>query len=648
MQRIKYILRTLVGFLIQFVEYLEFDKNQLLENKFISGTPIDNTKIESADGNTDALVLYMTKPYNVFEVKFTDGTSVECADMHLFFKTDNTIIRAIDLQPGDVLIGKCINKQVLSVTKHPYKFCMYDVLVNSASHSYYTSDVLSHNTTTTVIYLLWYLLFNREKNALVVGNKWRTSEEILDKVKKTLVALPFFMKPGIIKNNVHDMTFDNGCRIVTTAPGKSAAIGFAFNLLYMDEFAHIPSQFIGEFWRSVYPTISSLKDSRIVISSTPNGMNMFYEMWCAALDGKSGFFPMRVDWWQVPGRDEAWKERTLSEFSQEFFNQEYNLQFFKGDNLLLGSNELKSLYSVRTHYVSRRIDCLNVESAEYVDMEKHTFTEDYSANMTWHPMFLKNTFTEDLPDLKDCEETFVLSIDTSKGVDDYHILNVFKVSKMSKAMLYRNRNNILSDTDIFSLVQVGKMRINSVNIETFANIVVAIVFNLFNSEKVYIALEVNQQGVLVRSALESHADFWNGMIIYTKSSEDARFEPGIDLTSNKQKNNLCLNFKHRVATQRIIPTCEDTYMELSNFGTNEKGTVYRCQTGHDDLAISCIHTSVFFDSFQYDDVAFEKLDDIKDKEYLRILNEVIEYNRARLGDDGKSDINSELVSYLMS
>ena len=219
---------------------------------------------------------------------------------------------------------------------------------------------------------------------------------------------------------------------------------------------------------------------------------------------------------------------------------------------------------------------------------------------------------------------------------------------MSKAMLYRNRNNILSETDIFSLVQVGKMRINSVNIETFANIVVAIVFNLFNSEKVYIALEVNQQGVLVRSALESHADFWNGMIIYTKSSEDARFEPGIDLTNNKQKNKLCLDFKHRVTTQRIITTCEDTYMELSNFGTNEKGTVYRCQAGHDDLAISCIHTSVFFDSFQYDDVAFEKLDDIKDKEYLRILNEVIEYNRNRLGDDGKSDINSDLVSYLMS
>ena len=504
-------------------------------------------------------------------------------------------------------------------------------------------------TTTTVIYLLWYLLFNREKNALVVGNKWRTSEEILDKIKKTLVALPFFMKPGIIKNNVHDMTFDNGCRIITTAPGKSAAIGFAINLLYMDEFAHIPSQFIGEFWRSVYPTVSSLKDSRIVISSTPNGQNMFYDMYMAALDGKSSFHAMRVDWWQVPGRDEKWKERTLSEFSQEYFNQEYNLQFFKGDNLLLDSNELKNLYSVKTKYVSRHISCLNVESMEYRDMERVTFYEDYSKYMTWHPSFLKKDFREELPDLKMSDDYFVLSIDTSKGQsDDYHILNVFKVSQMPIPMLYANRNNIINDTDIFTLVQVGKMRINTVNIETFANIVVSIAFDLFNSEKIYIALELNQQGKLVRNALERHADFWNGMIIYTKNSENGKFEPGIDLTGNKRKVELCEKFKHFVTTQRIIPTCEETYREVSNFGTNEKGTVYRCQTGHDDLAVTCIEASVFFDSFQYDDVAIDKVDRITDREYLRILNEdVIEYNRKRLGDDGSS-INSDLVEFLNS
>ena len=501
-------------------------------------------------------------------------------------------------------------------------------------------------TTTTVIYLLWYLLFNREKNALVVGNKWRTSEEILEKIKQTLTALPFFMKPGIAKNNVHDMTFDNGCRIITSAPGKSAAIGFAINLLYMDEFAHIPAQFIGEFWRSVYPTVASLKDSRSVISSTPNGMNMFYEMWCAALEKKSGFFPMRVDWWQVPGRDEAWKERTLSEFSMDFFNQEFNLQFFKGDNLLLGSNELKSLYSVKTKYVSRRIDCLNVESVEYRDMEKRYFYEDYSKYMTWHPSFLSNSFTEDMCDLRDSNESFVLSIDTSKGQsEDYHVLNVFKVSNMSKSMLYANRNHILEESDIFSLVQIGKLQINNVNIETFANIVVSVVFNLFNSEMVSIALEINQQGILVRNSLERHSEFWNGMLIYTKNSENSGYEPGIDLTGNKRKNELCESFKHLVTTQRIITTCEDTYSELANFGTNEKGTVYRCQSGHDDLAITCIHASIFFNSFRYNDVCFEKFYEITDKEYLRVLNdEIIEYNRARLGNDGS--IDSDIISML--
>jgi hypothetical protein len=286
---------------------------------------------------------------------------------------------------------------------------------------------------------------------------------------------------------------------------------------------------------------------------------------------------------------------------------------------------------------------------EYKDMERVTFYEDYSKYMTWHPSFLKKDFREELPDLKMSDDYFVLSIDTSKGQsDDYHILNVFKVSQMPIPMLYANRNNIINDTDIFTLVQVGKMRINTVNIETFANIVVSIAFDLFNSEKIYIALELNQQGKLVRNALERHADFWNGMIIYTKNSENGKFEPGIDLTGNKRKVELCEKFKHFVTTQRIIPTCEETYREVSNFGTNEKGTVYRCQTGHDDLAVTCIEASVFFDSFQYDDVAIDKVDRITDREYLRILNDdVIEYNRKRLGDDGSS-INSDLVEFLNS
>lgn len=649
MRRLKRILRTLVGYLIQFIEYIEFGHRDILMDKFVMSSSLDGVKVKSDSGYVDAQIAYMTKPYKVYEICFLDGTSIECADDHIFFDSEHNLVYAKDLLPGSSLIGDGCVKIVSDVICHPYKFCMYDVSVNSDEHSYYTSGVLSHNTTTTVIYLLWYLLFNREKNALVVGNKWRTSEEILDKIKKTLVALPFFMKPGIIKNNVHDMTFDNGCRIITTAPGKSAAIGFAINLLYMDEFAHIPSQFIGEFWRSVYPTVSSLKDSRIVISSTPNGQNMFYDMYMAALDGKSSFHAMRVDWWQVPGRDEKWKEQTLSEFSQEYFNQEYNLQFFKGDNLLLDSNELKNLYSVKTKYVSRHISCLNVESMEYKDMERVTFYEDYSKYMTWHPSFLKKDFREELPDLKMSDDYFVLSIDTSKGQsDDYHILNVFKVSQMPIPMLYANRNNIINDTDIFTLVQVGKMRINTVNIETFANIVVSIAFDLFNSEKIYIALELNQQGKLVRNALERHADFWNGMIIYTKNSENGKFEPGIDLTGNKRKVELCEKFKHFVTTQRIIPTCEETYREVSNFGTNEKGTVYRCQTGHDDLAVTCIEASVFFDSFQYDDVAIDKVDRITDREYLRVLNDdVIEYNRKRLGDDGSS-INSDLVEFLNS
>ena len=491
-------------------------------------------------------------------------------------------------------------------------------------------------TTTTGIYILWYLLFNKDKTALVVGNKWRTSEEILNKIKETLTALPFFMKRGILVSNTQDMTFDNGSRIVTTAPGKSASIGFTINLLYMDEFAHIPAQFIGPFWRSVYPTVSSMKDSRIVISSTPNGQNMFWEMWCAAVEKKSGFCAIRVDWWQVPGRDEEWKRKTLLEFSPEFFNQEYNLQFFKGDNLLLDSNELKLLNSVKTKFVSRHIECLNVQEAAYVDMKKVFTARDFSKYMDWNPSFLKRYFGKDYADLKHLDDYFVLSIDTSKGITDYHVLNIFKVTKMSPGMLLTNRASIADELDIFSLVQVGKFRFNEINIETFSNIVSSICFKLFNSEKIFVLLELNQQGVVVRSELERHSAFWDGMIIYTKQCGTGNYEPGIDLSNNKYKLSLCEDFKHRVITQRIIPTDEATYGEVSNFGTNEKRTIYRCQTGHDDLAMSCIHCSSWFDSMQYAEVCVELFDNIKDAKYKEILErEVIEYNRVRLGENSE-------------
>ena len=503
-------------------------------------------------------------------------------------------------------------------------------------------------TTTSAIYILWYILFNKEKNVLMLGDIADTTKEIIDKVKNILNNLPFFMKPGITINNVMSMKFDNGCRIIGRSTTKKSAIGLSINLLYMDEFAHINSSFIDQFWRSTYPTITGTPDSRIIITSTPNGMNKFYDIWIAAIEGRTEFVPMRVDWWQVKGRDEAWKQNVIEELgSIDDFNQEYGLQFFKGDNLLLNSNDIKKLYKIKSKFVSRKIDALYLEKSYYRGIEKVKRFMDFSEYMTWNKSFLKNTFTDKHSDLRSDDNYYLFTIDTAKGVGkDHHVLNIFKVAKLPLSRLLLNRNNIKDDLDIFSLVQVGKFRTNEYNIETFSDIVCSIVFDLFNPEMVRIALELNNQGVLVRDKLERHREFWSGMLLFSKSSETAEFyEPGIDLTSNKKKVEYCEKFQHLVSIDRIVSTCETTLGELSNFGSNDARTVYRCQTGNDDIAMSCIHAGTFFDAPQYEEICGELFDKINDTVYLKTLKEdVIDYNINRLGEGIEFNIN-DVIDY---
>jgi len=229
---------------------------------------------------------------------------------------------------------------------------------------------------TSSVILVWYLLFNHDKNAMILANVGDTAEELMDKIKAIIKGLPFFLKPGMVVNNVMSMRFDNGCRILAKTTTKTSGIGFTIHFLYMDEFAHINPNFIEAFFRSTYPTVSSSKVSRIIITSTPNGMNKFYEIYQGALMGENSFNPIRVDWWQVPGRDEAWKQKEIGNLgSEELFNQEYGNQFLSSSSLLLGSNELKKIKTNEVEYEWKEIDCLHYE--ESLNYE----------NLLWHPKF---------------------------------------------------------------------------------------------------------------------------------------------------------------------------------------------------------------------------------------------------------------------
>jgi hypothetical protein len=458
---------------------------------------------------------------------------------------------------------------------------------------------------TSSIILVWYLLFNHDKNAMILANVGDTAEELMDKIKHIIKGLPFFLKPGMQVNNVMSMRFDNGCRILAKTTTKTSGIGFTIHFLYMDEFAHINPNFIEAFFRSTYPTVSSSKVSRIIITSTPNGMNKFYEIYQLALEGKNSFNPIRVDWWQVPGRDDEWKQREIANLgSEELFNQEYGNQFLSSSTLLLGSNELKKIKRNETEFSWREIECLHDTEINY-------------ENLIWHPKF----------NLEECDspgKRYVFSIDLSEGnKGDYTVLNVFKVTPLPKNLIEKI-DDYEDESDFFGLVQVGLFRDNSVNLEDFIKMVMTMSLKLFSSDRIKIALEMNYKGDIFYEKMISKDEFYEEMFLFTKHTENARLaKPGIKY-NEKIKLKYCELLRSLVRRDRIIITEKKyTILELFSFGLNSRGT-YSAQSGHDDVAMSLVNLSGLFDGYDFGQMVGELFDELEDNTYKDIIINKIE------------------------
>ena len=195
--------------------------------------------------------------------------------------------------------------KVKTIKRSNVKLSMFDLSVDHPNHRYYTNDILSHNTITSAITILHFVLFNNNKNVLVTANKLDTATEILDKMKEIYQRLPFFLQQGIRKWNEKFMSFENKSRIKGFATTKTASIGQSADFLYLDEFAYLPDNIAEKFYKSVFPTISSIENSKIIITSTPNGFNLFHKLLTDAEkpEGeKSSYTAKRVYWWQVPKR----------------------------------------------------------------------------------------------------------------------------------------------------------------------------------------------------------------------------------------------------------------------------------------------------------------------------------------------------------
>ncbi len=482
----------------------------------------------------------------------------------------------------------------------------------------FVSPRQSGKTITSSIFLLWYLLFNFEKNAMIMANIGDTAAELMDKIKVIMKGLPFFLKPGIMIYNVMTMKFDNGCRIMAKTTTKTSSIGYTIHMLYMDEFAHINPNFINSFFKSVYPTISSSLISRVIITSTPNGMNKFWEIYKGAIDGDNEFNPIRVEWWQVPGRDEEWRKKEIATLgSEEDFNQEYGCQFLSSSRLLLDSQTLKRLKTNEEDFTFRELSPFASSPLDY-------------SNLIWHPKFDPCSIFE-----KDNQKFYVV-VDTAGGgggSGDYSVVNIFKVAPMPSSII-KNKKFFEDESDFFCLLQIGIFRSNVIQIDELKVFMELLIAHVLGSENTRIVIEIDYKGEMLMDKLLDCEDFYDEMFVYTKHSEaSAKLKPGVKLTvRNKEK--FCYDLKVNTRSYKIIPSEKNTIHELTNFGMNNNGS-FTSQIGKDDIAMTLVDVNCIFENGDFQETVSDLYDLLPEKFRKMIeerLSESTDNNPAKQGE----------------
>ena len=307
--------------------------------KIIETRKISNYEIMTDGGWQDLEAAYKTIPYQVWKIK-TEDFFLDCADEHIVFTKDLKEVYVKDLRKGDEIMTEKGPQKINSIKKSNKIENMYDVAVKHENHRFYSNGILSHNSTILTIFALWMVCFNDDHRAAIVANKETTAINIFKRIRMAYEQLPNYIKPGVKDYAKTGMTLGNDSSIIVSTTSATSIRGDSLNTLAIDEAAFIEKHILEEFWSSVIPAISSGKKSKILMVSTPNSTdNKFYEIFSGAENGTiSQWKSLRIDWWQVPGRDEKWKQDMIAVLgSEEKFLQEFGNQFLDDSTSAVGA-----------------------------------------------------------------------------------------------------------------------------------------------------------------------------------------------------------------------------------------------------------------------------------------------------------------------
>lgn len=388
-------------------------------------------------------------------------------------------------------------------------------------------------TTTVAAVLLHYVLFNENYSIAILANKLSQAREILGRIQLAFEHLPKWLQQGVVEWNKGYIELANGSKILASATSSSAIRGTSQNLVYLDEFAFVPNHLQQTFFQSVYPTISSGKTAKVVITSTPKGMDMFYKMWTDSEEGRNDYVRVDVHWSQVPGRDDAWKAETIRNTSEEQFREEFECEFLGSAATLISGTKLRSI-PYKTPLKSNEHLKVYYEPAQ--------------------------------------GRSYTIVADTSRGVDkDYCAFVVFDVTEVPYKVVAKYRNNQISTL-------------------LYPNFIHQLA-RLYNSA--YVLVESNDVGKQVADIL--YHDFEYENMFFTANDPkygqhiSAGFKGNAVLgvkTSKAVKRIGCSNFKTLVEGDKFEVNDIDLLQEMFRFSA--KGESYEAEEGNDDLVMCCV------------------------------------------------------------
>jgi hypothetical protein len=408
----------------------------------------------------------------------------------------------------------------------------------------------THNSTTSVSFLLHYAIFNEKVSIAILANKQSSAKDILSRLQVSFENLPDWMQPGVKSWNKTSLELDNGSKIITASTSASSVRGGSYNVIFLDEFAFVPNNIALNFMNSVYPTISSGKDTKVIICSTPQGLNYFYKMWDEAQKKLNDYVPLEINWNDVPGRDEKWKIKTIAnlgggEIGSRAFDQEFSCSFLGSSNTLISGATLQSLVYTTPIKTKKKLDIYEEP------IENHQY---------------------------------MINVDVARGVDlDYSAFTVVDITNIPYKLVAKYRDNTIKPMMFPYIVRDVGMNYN----------------------QAYILCETNDVGNEVATTLHYDLEYPNLLTCYIKGRQGQilgqgtggnRIEYGVKMTPNVKKIGS-FNLKALLESGKFTLTDYDTINELSTFV--QKSNTFKAEEGKNDDLVDCLVTFSWAATHEY-------------------------------------------------